>query len=242
MKAKIIKFYVLGKESAKRVKIKFIDIYNWKKGEVWAWALKLLIVIIACIGMYFLLQIMPYLFIFGLFLLGILSDKSTNVNTSGDYYVMEQVYIARELIFTILRDNANLLEIQKLNTVEDITPTEYAVNQRIHNINFFRFIFYPSIDAPQDDFIKMKKLINNKIRQKLHEGFPNIYYPFYKNFQCFYVFNIDNDICHDGYLCIDVIPVFNEKTLSYATARMQHDREKEVQAKKPVMQPRDEDF
>jgi len=221
-------------------KDKMVALYNWKSGEVWAWALKVLLLSLSIVGLILLLKIMPYIAAVAFLIVLYLWDKAPFTNFIN-IPAPENRFAVREMIFTILRNNANVLDIQKPCTVDDITPTKYPAIQNINGSAFYRFIFYPNPNSASN-FSDMATLINTKIMQTLQGGFPNIAAPFYNDFPSVYVLGIGEDANHSGYLNIDVLPVCDDGSFKYAQQHLQDSRSQKATANKVMSAPKDEDF
>lgn len=88
----------------------------------------------------------------------------------------------------------------------------------------------------------MITLTNNKVRQLLQGGFPNVAVPFYNGFPSVFVLKIGEDSYHNGYLHIDILPVLNERSFQYAQHEVQWSHKQAVRANRAVPAPKDEDF
>lgn len=136
-------------------------------------------------------------------------NDNTQINIDGN--------IASNLLFDVLRDKVELLDIEKIKNISDIVPTAYPIIQNINGFVFYRFIVRckNGCDLANDGLNNMLNTLNQCMQQKLQAGYPNVSSPMFRNLPYFNVLNIEPDLHHYNCLHIDVIPIVNDNCYSF---------------------------
>ena len=210
LKEKCSQLYV----SLKNLFEKFIA---WRKEDFWTWCLKFLLLILTALLIIVLIQIVPYLFAFGVLILLFCSDQlaalfaSNNQNQSGSCSLEYYFAFSRDIVCRISKENADLLNVYPPTSINDITPVQYQSLQCIHDFPIFRFILLKKPDSETDLSVPLS-LFNQKIAQYLQSGEAPLSAPFYNGFPCLYALSLKEDLYHTNCLCLDLIPITNDRT------------------------------
>lgn len=203
-----LKFFSIIKKMYNDIK----EFYQHKSEMVSVKIFKVVFPILLIVGIYFFAKyVLPTAVL--VLLLWFLIKYENEPITVPNYQNFE-AEIARNVLFNVLYDKSDVLDIDKPSTVQDITPTNYYVSNNIQNHIFYRFIarIKPDFD---NDFFKTKQSLNIWISQLLQEGFANVAYSFYQDLPYFTVFAVGVDSHHSGYLHIDIMPIIDSSCYEY---------------------------
>lgn len=130
---------------------------------------------------------------------------------------VEMSYQIREILCTILQENASVLGILKPNTVADITPVQYSVYTALNGLNFLRFIAPYVEDA--SDLTVTRDFLNQKIAQFAQEYLYSL--PVFYNDLCIYtVFEVQKDLYHPNCLCIKIAIIDSPEKYNYVVQHL----------------------
>lgn len=194
------------------IKTAFLKYWNWKKDSILITFLKLVTVLAVCLITYlFIMYVLPILALVFVFLILHECGKPPVPSQEPQTISPPDESIARELLFDIISDNADFLDLVKPKSVKDITPTQYRVVQTIKNLTFYRFIIRHKVDV-DIDLYDMKQVLDLSIQQTLQNGYPNVKSPFYNGFPYYSIFNIKEDSHHSNCFAIDVMPLKDDSS------------------------------
>ena len=187
--------------------------------------------------LYLGLKVLPYVTPLALILY--FFKPSSNIDTAPVQPDITDAYIARDLLFDILNQNANLYDLECPISVEDITPSRYSVIQEVKDCSTYTFIARIKPDS-EPDYQAIQQSLNVAIEQKLQSGFPNVVTPFPYGFPRFVVADIRNDGYHMGYLNIRILPVVDEKSYHFYQFLLSSNRQN--QSGNNCLSPDDREF
>ena len=190
---------------------------TWRKEDFWTWCIKLIIIILAALLIVGLIQIVPYLFAFGVLILLFCSDQvaalfSSNSQNQSEPCSLEYYFkFGRDTVCCIAKENAEILNIYAPTSINDITPVHYSCLQYINGFPVFRFILLKKPNS-ETDFSVPLSLFNQKIAQYLQSGETPLSAPFYNGFPCLYALSLKEDLYHVNCLSLDLFPVTNDSS------------------------------
>ena len=195
-----------------------------------------LIILIFIIGKYVLIPMFPIVLLF----LVLKWDSESNTSNLPQFQYPE-TYVLAELLCQILATHSDVLEIVKPENISEIIPTNYYVTQQIGNLMFYRFIILPKPNN-EIDLEMMKESLHTFVSQQLYMGnCPNMQYTYYRNVPYFYIYKIEKDLYHRGYLHVDVFPVCNDEVYNFLIT--QNNLEQYQRKNNQIFgSPKDEDF
>ena len=230
------------KNSIKRffnnVKTTVSNFLHWKSESVGIWILKVaLLALCGCI-LYVFFKLADVLLPILLLLLLFNFDKINAFFSSPAPDAGVNDFSVREFIFRVLQDAATQLNLIAPRTVNDIMPVYYPAKQSIGGVPFCRFICQPKADEPVERS-EWCDFFNLRIVQMLQNGFPGLFPSYYNGAPALYLFNVQTDSSHAGFLCIDVVFVSDASTYAFAS---RHYARNHAPSAAGTASPLDEDF
>lgn len=229
------------------LKEKLNSFYEWKKEDIMAWVLKVLLILLSIMIIIFTYKLLPYILSVLILVLLFFSDSIESFfrqrKLSKQTYTLDQIFcITRNALFRVLYDNCRIFGIIQPKTVSEITPTEYSSLQSINNLAFFRFIVLVENGSEiEKDFFNIKQILNQMISQKLiaHE-FEYITYSHWNDIPLIKVINITYDIYNSNYIAFDLMFIDSDEKYQYVK---QLEIKEQNQNERPyIPSPKDKDF